>query len=337
MARPQNKEEFRKQMAEQFARVLEEKGAAWKQEWAGGMSAPRNGVTNGQYHGTNAFWLSLVSMAEHYTDQRWVTSIQVNDVKHRYHPGEHWHIKAGSKATYIEYWYPLEKNEFKAYTWPEYREALRNGKSENDFSLTVRYTPVFNANQIEGMKPIEKTEINPDVTMDELVKKLSEEMQVEILTDGGDKAYYSGVQDKIHLPDPTSFTDEYAFNSTALHELSHATGHKTRLDRPMSNFFGSDGYAYEELIAEICSCFMGADLQIMPTEEQIGNHMNYVRSWVQEIRKDPDILVKAIRDAQKAANYMEVKAGMLPEKEYEKMECNIVEMKPKERSFDMER
>ena len=105
----------------------------------------------------------------------------------------------------------------------------------------------------------------------------------------------------------------------------------------MSNFFGSDGYAYEELTAEICSCFMGADLQVMPTEEQVDNHKNYVRSWVQGIREDPDILVKAVREAQKAATYMEVKAGMIPEKEYERIEHNTIEMKPRERSIDVER
>ena len=56
--------------------------------------------------------------------------------------------------------------------------------------------------------------------------------QFEILTDGGDRAYYSPSQDKIHLPTPESFQNEYAFNATALHEEAHAFGHPTRLNRP---------------------------------------------------------------------------------------------------------
>ncbi len=71
-----------------------------------------------------------------------------------------------------------------------------------------------------------------DITPDALIEKLSSGMGVEILTDGGDQAYYSPMQDKIHLPTPGSFRSAYAFNATALHELSHSTGHPARLNRP---------------------------------------------------------------------------------------------------------
>lgn len=316
MARPQSKEEFRKAMAEAFANVLEEKGLSWRQEWSGISMKPMNGVTRVPYRGTNSFWLTVVSMSKGYKDPRWVTSIQVNDVQRKYHPGQHWHIKAGSKATYVEYWYPFHQKERRGYTWPEYREALLNGKSADEFFLTARYTPVFNAEQIEGMPPIELPEKNPDISIDELVKTLSESMGVGFMTDEPARAYYSPMQDTIHLPDPGQFTDEYAFNATALHELAHATGHGTRLNRPLTAFFGTPQYAAEELVAEIASCFMGADLKTEPTEEHIKNHEAYVQSWVKAIREEPDALVKAIHDAQCATDYMEMKAGLIPEQEY---------------------
>lgn len=60
----------------------------------------------------------------------------------------------------------------------------------------------------------------------------------------------------------------YAFNATALHELSHSTGHPMRLNRPQGAFFGTEQYAYEELVAEMCSCFMGAELQTEATPQQ---------------------------------------------------------------------
>ena len=327
MARPQNKEEFRRIMAEEFANVLEKEGTSWRQQWAGGMAGPRNGVTDGRYRGTNAFWLSLVAMNQGFTDPRWVTSIQVNDVHHRYHPGQHWHIKAGSKATHIEYWYPFDQVEKRAFTWQEYRDAIDQGRSENEFSMQVRYTPVFNANQIEGMPELALSEKNPNIEMDELVKKLFDEMGVAFKTNYEGKAYYTPAEDTIYLPPQETFTDEYAFNSTALHELIHATGHMTRLNRPLTAFFGSDGYAYEELIAEISACFMGADLNAAPTEEQIENHESYVKSWAQGIREKPDILVKAIRDAQQASTYMEMKAGLLPEQEYDRIQNNTKTIK----------
>ena len=323
MPRPQNKEEFRKQMAEAFANVLEQKGLTWKQEWSGGFMKPMNGVTKVPYRGTNSFWLSVVSMSQGYKDPRWVTSIQVNDAQRKYHPGQFWHIKAGSKATYVEYWYPFNLKEHKGYTWPEYREALLGGKSADEFFLTARYTPVFNAEQIEGMPPMEQPERNNDISIDHLVKTLSEAMGVAILTDK-ETAYYTPMQDTIHMPPPERFSDEYAFNATALHELAHATGHGTRLKRPLTAFFGTPEYAKEELVAEIASCFMGADLRIEPTEEHINNHKAYVQSWVKDIRDEPDVLVKAIHDAQCATDYMEMKAELItPEKYMEAQEKTV--------------
>ena len=330
MTKPKNKTEFRALMAEEFAHVLEEKGLEWRKEWGGTAFQNRNGVTNAPYHGVNAFWLSLVSIAENYKDPRWVTMLQIRDEKGKYHPGEHWHLKAGSKATYVEYWYPYDSVEQKAVTWKEYHEGLSNGREKNEYVMSVRYTPVFNASQVEGMAELTAEKTNPDITVDELVKKLSEAMNVEILTDGGDKAYYSRTQDKIHLPLPETFTDDYAFNATALHELSHATGHPDRLNRAMSAFYGAHGYGYEELVAEIAACFMGAELDMEPTKEHLENHKAYVQGWVKEIREKPEILVKAIREAERVSAYMEAKAGLIPEAAFQAVEENAVEVRHKE-------
>lgn len=98
-----------------LAHVLEERGLEWKKEWTGsGGGAPHNGITKACYRGSNAFWLSLVSMMKGYTDPRWVTMIQIMDNDGKYHPKEKWHLKAGSKATYVEYWYPYDLENKKA-------------------------------------------------------------------------------------------------------------------------------------------------------------------------------------------------------------------------------
>ncbi len=335
MPRPMNKEAYRAELADAFAHVLEEKGLEWKKEWQGsGGGAPHNGITKANYRGCNAFWLSLVSMMKGYDDPRWVTMLQIMDNDKKYHPNEQWHLKKGSKATYVEYWYPYDNENRKALTWDQYKQELADGRSPKEFSLSTRYTAVFNAHDIEGMPELEHIE-NHDVLQDELIKKLSDGMGVEIFTDGGDQAYYSPSQDKIHLPTPESFTSEYAFNATALHELSHSTGHPTRLNRPQSAFFGTSQYAYEELVAEMCSCFMGTELQTEATQEHIDNHKAYVQSWIQSIKEKPETLVRAIKDAQAAANYMDYKAGLITDKEYEKACGSVMEVKVKER--DMER
>ena len=279
MSRPKNKDEYRQEMAEAFAHVLEEKGLEWRKEWTGtGGSAPHNGITKACYRGSNAFWLSLVAMMKGYSDPRWVTMVQIMDKDSKYHPKEKWHLKAGSKATYVEYWYPFDLKDKKALTWEQYKQEIQNGRREDEFKLSTRYTAVFNACNVEGMPEISQETENPDIQMDEMVKKLSEGMGVQILLDGGDQAYYSPHQDQIHLPTPGSFENEYAFNATALHELSHSTGHPSRLNRPMSGFFGTSQYAYEELVAEMCSCFMGFDLHAEASANHIDNHKAYVQS-----------------------------------------------------------
>ena len=87
-------------------------------------------------------------------------------------------------------------------------------------------------------------------------------------------------------------------------------------------------------MAEMCSCFMGAELQTEATPQHIDNHKAYVQSWIQAIREKPETLVKAIRDAQSAANYMDYKAGLITEKEYEKAAGSTMEVKQKEKVWE---
>lgn len=331
MARPKNKDEYRAELADAFAHVLEERGLEWRKEWTGsGGGAPHNGITKACYRGTNAFWLSLVSMLKGYSDPRWVTMVQIMDNGGKYHPKQKWHLKAGSKATYVEYWYPYDTKNKKALTWEQYKDELASGRKDTEFTLSTKYTAVFNASEVEGMPEIQMPETQ-DISQDELIGRLCAGMGVQIFLDGGDRAYYSPSQDNIHLPTPESFTSEYAFNATALHELSHSTGHPDRLNRDMAGFFGSAEYAYEELVAEMCSCFMGVNLSTEATPDHINNHKAYVQSWIQAIRDKPETLVKAIKDAQAAASFMDWKAGLITDMEYAKSVGSVMEVKPKTR------
>ena len=110
---------------------------------------------------------------------------------------------------------------------------------------------------------------------------------------------------------PQYFDSPYAYDSTALHELAHATGAAHRLNRNIKNVFGTEDYAYEELIAEISSCFMSANLQLEQSNEHIENHKAYVQSWIETIREKPESLVKAVQQAEKVDSYMEYKAELL--------------------------
>lgn len=310
MSKPKNREEFRNQMAETFINILSEKGLEWKKEWSG--AANMNAVTKAPYRGINALNLYLTSKIRGYEDVRWATMLQIMDKDKKYHPNEKWHLKAGSKATYVEYWYQYDTVNKKAVSWEQYRAEILSGTPPENFRLCTRYTPVFNASDIEGIPKLE-VKANPEINVDEVVTKLSENMKVPIFYDGGDRAYYSPSADEIHLPKKEYFTSEYAFNATALHELSHATGHTARLNRALGGFFGSESYAYEELVAEMCACFMGIDLSTAPQTE---NHKAYVQSWIREIKEKPDTLIRAVKDAQAAALYMDFNAELISREEY---------------------
>ncbi len=145
MNRPKDKNEYRKELAESFAHVLEEKGLEWKKEWQDTGVAPMNAVTKAHYKGCNAFLLSLTAMIKGYNDPRWVTMVQIIDKDGKYHPGERWHLQAGSKATYVEYWFPFDTKTRKSLTWDELKNELATGRSDSEFRLNTRYTAVFNA------------------------------------------------------------------------------------------------------------------------------------------------------------------------------------------------
>lgn len=311
MSRPSNAKEFREELANNFLHILEEKGLAWIKQWhCGGSSAPYNAITKTPYHGCNHFALSMIAMIKGYDDPRWMTMTQIMDKEKKYHSKEHWHLKKGSKATYVEYWYPFDLKQKKALTWDEYTNEINSGREVTEFLMKTRYTAVFNACEVEGIAPLPAFE-NPSVEIDTLVTTLSKVMGVEIRNDGKDKAYYSPKADKIHLPKPSAFTSTYAYNSTALHELAHATGHPSRLNRSMKGAFGSEEYAYEELIAEMSSCFMSIHLNAEISAQHIENHKAYVQSWIRAIKEKPETLSKAIAEAQKVAEYMDLKAGYL--------------------------
>lgn len=326
MERPKNKYEYREQLAQMFINALSEHGLDWKKQWHGvGPSAPFNGITKAKYRGCNMIFLHMASMARGYKDPRWVTMVQIMDKDNKYHPGEKWHLTKGTKAVYVEYWYPYDYENKKALTWDEYKAELDKGRSEEDFTLNTRYTAVFNADAVEGMPKLVVSE-NLDVKQEDVIDKLSANMGVPICYDGENNAFYRPSEDAIHVPDPKYFESSYAFNSTVLHELAHSTGHPSRLNRPIQNIFGSEAYAFEELIAEMTSCFMSATVMDPDASESavhMDNHKAYIQSWIKSIKDKPETLIKAVKEAQTAAVYMDYKAELIDEAEYNSVVSNM--------------
>ena len=297
---------LQQQLAEQFLHILEEEKLDWKKEWSGLSGRPYNPVSKTVYHGSNYFSLLLTSMAKGYQDPRWCTFAQIKE--------KGWTLKAGKgQSAKIEFWYPYDREQKKAISWQEFREA--GGQINDRYQLFSRAYSVYNGDMIVGIPKLEVTqnEIQPV----ELVDTISGSMGVSISYHKSDQAFYRPVEDRIYLPYRQQFHSEYAYASTALHELSHATGSEHRLNRKQGGEFGTEPYAYEELVAEISSCFLSSELPMGQTEEHLQNHKAYVQSWIQGIKEQPDALFRAVKDAEQAAVYLEYHGGLITLEEYQ--------------------
>jgi antirestriction protein ArdC len=117
---------------------------------------------------------------------------------------------------------------------------------------------------------------------------------------GGDMAGYIPSRDYITLPPATAFKSMESYYATTLHELGHWSGHETRLKRELSTRFGSESYAAEELVAELTSAFLCAELGVQGKLR----HSGYIDHWIKLLKSDPRAIFTAASKASQAANYL---------------------------------
>jgi hypothetical protein len=193
-------------------------------------------------------------------------------------------------------------------TFSEYEQLRKDHpeRKETEFRITARTMYVFNAAQVEGLEPLKQEErlLEEDKLAEEAIHTMSENMEVPLVY-GGNEAYYQPSTDTIHLPPKESFFSTAAYVVTALHELAHSTSAPFRLDRPIMGYLEDpDKYAIEELRAEIASTFVSGELTVDIPDRVTENHLAYVSSWLSQIKKDPNVLFAAIKDADKIADYL---------------------------------
>lgn len=307
--------EFREALAKEFVQCLQEEPREWKKMWSSAY-APMNGATGRRYNGLNQFFLQRHMNLRGISDPRFFTFHQIQDLSaKRMERGEEpYKLRKGSKGFQVEFWSfydPVEKRKL------TYKEAMELKEEGKDVRAMARYYHVFNGTDIEGLEEYKPKKISPDLKPSEVVDKIAQSMNITIRY-GGDEAYYSQTFDRIQMPPADQFKTPEAFEATRLHELSHATGAKHRLNRDMGGGFGSESYAREELVAEISSCFTANALQFELDDEHFENHKAYIQSWIRAIEEKPETLFAAIKDANMAADFLEKAAGLEKEKEQDK-------------------
>ncbi|MCL6482802.1 MAG: DUF1738 domain-containing protein, partial [Janthinobacterium lividum] len=280
-------------IADKLIAQLKEGTAPWQKPWQPGEPGaflPFNPTTGKRYKGINTLHL----MSEGYADQRWMTYKQAASAGAQ--------VRQGEKGTPIQYWKFSEEQgqtdaEGKLVLGSDGRQAKQAVRLERP---QMFFSTVFNAAQIDGLAPLPPRAPAAWVPA-ERAETILQASGAAIEHGGRDSAFYRPSTDTIHLPDKGQFATADNYYATALHELGHWTGHATRLDRDLVHPFGSEGYAREELRAEIASMLLGDELGI---GHDPGQHAAYVGSWIRALQSDPLEIFRAASGAEKIQAYV---------------------------------
>lgn len=283
------KKPFYKEVAEKLIEQLEKGVAPWQRGWSS-IGKPYNASTGKSYRGANVINLSLSG----YEDPRWMTYKQAQEVGAQ--------VKRGEKGTKVQYWIFEEMqtavdkdgNPKLDHNGKEILEKVRLERPK------VINSVVFNAEQIDGLPPLQKQQGNIWESI-EKAEAILKNSGANIEHKFQDHAYYQVSVDKIILPTKEQFKSPEIYYGTALHELGHWTGHSSRLDRDLSGSFGSQKYAREELRAEISSMMIEMEIGI---PHDTDRHASYVKSWIEVLKEDPAEIIRASSDAEKIKDFV---------------------------------
>lgn len=275
----------------QIIEALEQGVKPWTQPWnaahaAGHVSRPLR--HNGQpYAGINVLTLWASAMTGHYTAPIWMTFKQAIELGG--------HVRKGEKGSPVVYADTMRRTETDNATGEDAERVIPFLKS---------YT-VFNVQQIEGLPEHFHALATPVANPDERVAA-AETFFAATRADirhGGDCAYYSPTLDYIQMPPFEAFRDAQSYYATLAHEATHWTRHTTRLDRDFGRMrMGDEGYAREELVAELGAAFLCADLGLKL--EDRTDHAAYIGHWLSVLKNDKRAIFAAAAHAQRAADYL---------------------------------
>lgn len=277
-------------------RIIEalEKGIVpWQKPWTS-LGGPRNLQSKRPYRGLNAFLLGL----SRYSSPYWTT--------YKAAKAAGGSVKKGEKGTIVVFWKILEVDD--AYA--------KNGKKKIPL---LRYYTVFNTEQCEGLK-VPDSKLPEFIPIDEAQRVIDEMPDAPNMWYGGDRAFYSPIQDEIQMPVKQAFNTSESFYQTAFHELAHSTGHSSRLGRITDwTGFGSEPYAQEELVAEMSAAMV---LGTIGLEPMVDSSAAYINGWLAKLKNDKKFVLKAASQAQKAADFI---LGVTFEKEDSTSESSTTE------------
>jgi len=274
---------------------MKEHGANWVKPWKGQMAngSHHNCVTGNHYTGGNVFLLWIAAEQNGFSDPRWSTykGWESTDTP----------VPKGEKASaYVLTPMPTKLKEANGKP-----KLDKNGNQKT--GLFFRSVALWNAQQVgaEALVTVERDPVETLQNAEDFIANCNADIRI---VEGSNSAHYSPIGDHIVLPAITDFigdTDaakQQGYYGTALHELGHWTGHRSRLNRAEIYERNSENYAKEELCAELCAVFASAELGIEHTPAP--DHAQYLASWMKALENDEKLFFKAAGKAQKALAHL---------------------------------
>ncbi|WP_011583102.1 MULTISPECIES: ArdC family protein [Chelativorans] len=270
---------------------LEQGVRPWLKPWSAEHAAGRitrplrsNGMP---YQGINVLMLWGEAVAKGFAAPIWMTFRQAQELGGHVRKGEH-----GSLVVYAD---RISRTE---------RDEATGEEAEREIPFLKGYT-VFNVEQVEGLPQHFYAVAEP--RLEEVARNVqADAFFVATHADirhGGDRAYYTMAEDRVQMPPFEAFRDAESYYATLAHELTHWTRHPLRLEREFGRKrWGDEGYAMEELVAELGAAFLSADLGLTP--EPRADHAAYIGSWLEVLKNDKRAIFAAASHAQRAADFL---------------------------------
>ena len=253
-----------------------EKGTdAWQKTW--GSTIPRNLSSKREYNGINTLLLWLEQRDQGFATGDWLSFKQAKELGGNVRKGE-----KGSRIVFFKKFDKEVENE--------------TGETEIKQVLMAKHSTVFNIAQIEGLERAKLDELQRE---HQNAQELLDASGVAIVRG---QPSYSPKEDVIRMPELASFDTANDYYATALHELTHWSGHESRLDRDFkaSKAWGDEAYAAEELAAELGSAFLSAKCGIQGKLQ----HAEYLNSWIKVLKNDNRAIFQAASKAREAAEFI---------------------------------
>lgn len=286
------KQDVYTRVTDSIIEALEKGTRPWMQPWsaehaAGKINRPLR--HNGQpYAGVNVLMLWMEATAKGYTAPIWMTYNQAKELGAHVKKDEH-----GSLVVYANTFTKTETNE-------------KTGQDEEHEIPFMKPYTVFNVEQIEGLPAHYYAKATPPILSPTERNARMEAFFAATkanIRHGGNRAFYAIGPDHIQMPPFEFFKDPESYYATLAHESTHWTRHPSRLDRDLGRKkWGDSGYAMEELVAEIGSAFVCAQLGLTPEVRE--DHAAYIENWLTVLKGDKRAIFTAASHAQKAADFL---------------------------------